>query len=57
MHVVDREICLDLAAQVHFVILINSFPFPDGVSVQVWSKSNNWFRRQSADNAHFLQSL
>ena len=29
------------------------FPCPNGVSMQVWSKSTNWFRRQSADKAHF----
>ena len=33
--------------------LIISFSYLSGVSVQVWSKSTNWFRRQSADNAHF----
>ena len=27
-----------------FVILIISFPCPNGVPVQVWSKSTNWFR-------------
>ena len=31
----------------------NFFPCLSGVSVQVWSKSTNWFRRQSADKAHF----
>ena len=30
--------------------LITSFPRPNNVPVQVWSKSTHWFRRQSADN-------
>ena len=30
-----------------------SFLRPNGVSMQVWSKSTNWFRRYSADKAHF----
>ena len=33
--------------------LITSFSCPNGVSVQVWSKSTYRFRRQSADKAHF----
>ena len=33
--------------------LIISFPCLIGVSVQLWSKSTNWFRRYSADKAHF----
>ena len=35
--------------------LIISFPCPNCVSVQVWSKSIYWFRRQSADKAHFYR--
>ena len=31
-----------------------SSPCPSGVSLQVWSKSTNWFRRQRADKAHFI---
>ena len=33
--------------------LTTSSSCPNGVSMQVWSKSTNWFRRQSADEAHF----
>ena len=33
--------------------LIISFPCLSGVSVQVWSKSTNWFRRERADKANF----
>ena len=33
--------------------LIISFPCLSGVSVQVWSKFTNWFRRQSADKPQF----
>ena len=32
---------------------INFCPCPKGVSVQVWSKSIYWFRRSSAEKAHF----
>ena len=34
--------------------IIISFPCPSGVSIQVCSKSTNWFRRQSADKAQNL---
>ena len=34
-----------------------SFPCPNGVSVQVWSKSVYWFRRKSADKTNFYSLL
>ena len=38
--------------QGHQTVII-SFLCLSGVPVQVWLKSTNWFRRQSADRAHF----
>ena len=33
--------------------LTTSFSYTKGISIQVWSKSIYWFRRQNADKAHF----
>ena len=33
--------------------LINSFPLPNNVSMQVWSKSIQWFRRQPTESIYW----
>ena len=40
-----------------FENLINSFPSPKNVSVQVWWRKTHWFRRQSSEKADFTVFL